>query len=476
MKNLYKILLISIFIGLASTTFAQVGINTDGSDPDASSILDLKSTDKGLLIPRMTAAERAAIVSPAEGLMVYQTDATGNGKGFYYHNGTSWIYITNDGNSVPNNIVMVGALSDFPAPIAGVITLEDNTTYKINGSVNIGSNRIEMGISNTIFGIDKSDDQLIYMGTGSMITANNMDFSIKAVTLAAPVPGSQIFNITGSTNKMQISDNIFANSKKVGTFGGGDLLIIDRNLFTGNEDGIEFTGGLSHLFFRDNVCDGNVAGTIIRIPSGTFGVMQFMGNYIDVTTGQTGLNIDAGITFTHGIVANNLFAGTGNYVAGFDHSTIGWIFSGNTGLKDSESYGFYKFWANSTATIISSKYPTYYKVAGSITGSYGERFDHNSVNNRMKYVGMRPNNAKFMLNVNVEATSPNENILIAVFKNGTTLLEEVEIRTMNANQPYGMSINGSVDMETDDYLEIWVSNLTSTANVRIVDFQFRVEE
>ena len=81
-----------------------------------------------------------------------------------------------------------------------------------------------------------------------------------------------------------------------------------------------------------------------------------------------------------------------------------------------------------------------------------------------------------MLNGNVEATSPNENILIAVFKNGTTLIEEVEIRTMNANQPYGMSLNGSVELETNDYIEIWVSNLTSTANVRIVDFQFRAEK
>jgi hypothetical protein len=74
-----------------SFSFSQtvgVGVNTDGSSPDASSILDVKSSDKGILIPRMTAAQRGAIASPATGLMVYQTDAT---AGFYYYNGTAWV-------------------------------------------------------------------------------------------------------------------------------------------------------------------------------------------------------------------------------------------------------------------------------------------------------------------------------------------------------------------------------------------------
>ena len=50
---------------------AQVGINTDGSVPDASAMLDVKSTTSGLLIPRMTAADRDNIASPATGLLVY---------------------------------------------------------------------------------------------------------------------------------------------------------------------------------------------------------------------------------------------------------------------------------------------------------------------------------------------------------------------------------------------------------------------
>ena len=49
--------------------------------------LDITSTTRGLLIPRMTETQRDAISSPATGLMIYQTDGT---VGFYYYNGSSW--------------------------------------------------------------------------------------------------------------------------------------------------------------------------------------------------------------------------------------------------------------------------------------------------------------------------------------------------------------------------------------------------
>jgi uncharacterized protein (TIGR02145 family) len=68
--------------------FSQnVGINSTGTAPDASAGLDIDFNNKGLLIPRMTEAERDAIITPATGLMIYQTDET---EGFYFYNGTIW--------------------------------------------------------------------------------------------------------------------------------------------------------------------------------------------------------------------------------------------------------------------------------------------------------------------------------------------------------------------------------------------------
>jgi uncharacterized protein (TIGR02145 family) len=76
--------------------FSQVGINADNSAPDGSAMLDVKSTDKGFLPPRMTATQMNAILSPSPGLIIYNTTL----NLICWYNGTSWDVMTNgDGKS-----------------------------------------------------------------------------------------------------------------------------------------------------------------------------------------------------------------------------------------------------------------------------------------------------------------------------------------------------------------------------------------
>ena len=72
MKHLFLILF--IFLNLA--VYAQVGIGTE--TPDTSSILEISSTSKGFLVPRMTQNQIDQISSPAQGLLVYRTDGAPN--------------------------------------------------------------------------------------------------------------------------------------------------------------------------------------------------------------------------------------------------------------------------------------------------------------------------------------------------------------------------------------------------------------
>jgi len=84
-KAILPVILFLLLPGLFLS--AQVAVNTNGSSAAGSAMLDVSSTNKGLLTPRMTLAQRNAISSPATGLLIYQTD---NIPGFYYYNGTSW--------------------------------------------------------------------------------------------------------------------------------------------------------------------------------------------------------------------------------------------------------------------------------------------------------------------------------------------------------------------------------------------------
>lgn len=76
-----QLFLIAVFMIASYMLNAQVGINTDSSTPDASAILDVKSTDKGMLIPRMTQTQIEAISNPANGLQVFNTT---DGKLYIY--------------------------------------------------------------------------------------------------------------------------------------------------------------------------------------------------------------------------------------------------------------------------------------------------------------------------------------------------------------------------------------------------------
>lgn len=82
-KNVYSLLLFFIIVAVPLSVHAQVGIGT--SNPDSSAALHVFSNTKGVLLPRMTIAQRDAISNPAVGLLIYQTD--GERPGFYYYSG-----------------------------------------------------------------------------------------------------------------------------------------------------------------------------------------------------------------------------------------------------------------------------------------------------------------------------------------------------------------------------------------------------
>lgn len=86
MKKILTILCILFSLFTNQLTAQNVAINEDGSDPNPSAILDIQSTTKGLLAPRMTTTEREAINPLPPGLIVFDTDESN----YYFYNGSEW--------------------------------------------------------------------------------------------------------------------------------------------------------------------------------------------------------------------------------------------------------------------------------------------------------------------------------------------------------------------------------------------------
>ena len=107
MKTIFRLFVVLGFM-LAIPGFktsGQSSISSDGSLADPSAMLDVKSTARGMLLPRMTASQRTGISSPANGLIVYQTDGV---AGFYYFNVTVWTYLGSADHYSGNVIDMDG--------------------------------------------------------------------------------------------------------------------------------------------------------------------------------------------------------------------------------------------------------------------------------------------------------------------------------------------------------------------------------
>lgn len=133
MKKIITSIALLFAAGLVNQSKAQsVAINSTGNIADTSAILDLTSTAKGILVPRMTAAQKATIYQPATGLMVYQTDGT---AGFYYNSGTagspvwnllqtSLANVTTQGNTFngASQLVQMTAATKLPAVDGSALT------------------------------------------------------------------------------------------------------------------------------------------------------------------------------------------------------------------------------------------------------------------------------------------------------------------------------------------------------------------
>ncbi len=82
-KTVIALLIINCQLSIIN---AQIAINTDGSNPETSAMLDVSSSDKGILVPRMDSTARKDISNPATSLLVYDTD----NSSFWYYNGSAW--------------------------------------------------------------------------------------------------------------------------------------------------------------------------------------------------------------------------------------------------------------------------------------------------------------------------------------------------------------------------------------------------
>jgi hypothetical protein len=176
MKFLYQFLLAVSFF-LCTTVKAQVGIGN--STPDASAQLDITSTTKGILIPRMTAAQRGSIATPAAGLLVYQTDAP---TGFYAHDGSAWSLLLKGSNNL--------------SEVSSAATARTNLGLGSTNSPAFAAIAFG-GLAMSLYAVDVAAAGIVNSTTDNTITVQHTPGTgVYTVTLPFPPPSSLINSVT----------------------------------------------------------------------------------------------------------------------------------------------------------------------------------------------------------------------------------------------------------------------------------------
>ncbi len=221
-----KILAFLIFCQINFAYAQNAAINSDGSAAHSSAMLDVKATDKGVLVPRMTQAQRDLIASPATGLLIYQTDNT---AGFYYHNGTAWTAISSSftsaiqqGGNAFSTAMVIGTNDNFPL------------IFKANNQ-RMGLIEPGTGMENTFVGNNAGRSNLTanYNTFMGYLSGEN-----NTIGDGNTFYGSQSgqYNSTGSGNTFH------------GTWAGRSSTTSSNNTFLGSNSGLLNTIGNSNTF------------------------------------------------------------------------------------------------------------------------------------------------------------------------------------------------------------------------------------
>jgi len=208
-----------ILVMMVSVNKVQSQVSIGVPVPSGSAMLDVSSTTKGFLPPRMSEIQRVLILKPDAGLIVYQTDGK---KGLYYYDGSSWTYVMNQFNAITPNetVVAIGGGANDGIATYGTVAKAPTPVYVTSEWLNVGGYSVYLKNKRMIYGNDFDGTAAL---TSNLLSAGITSSTTLAVGTNATITGTlTVGGVTTINNNATISGNLNVSNINGVTIGTGN--------------------------------------------------------------------------------------------------------------------------------------------------------------------------------------------------------------------------------------------------------------
>ncbi|MBU0766145.1 MAG: tail fiber domain-containing protein [Bacteroidetes bacterium] len=286
----------------------------DGYSAHTSAMLDVKSVSKGMLVPRLSTDQRTAIISPAEGLLVFDTDL----GIFFFHNGTDWISLTSSTNSLwsktGTNVHLVTATDRV-----GVGTGSPLGKLEVKGDVDISSSdplfEVINSVGDTVFAV-YSQGVRIYVADDPLVKAagTRSGFAVGGFSLSKGTITNEYLRVTPDSVRVYIEKETKGTNRGGFAVGGFSLskTTPDNLLFVDNDSTRVWTSTTGGFEISDHTSGSD---NYLNLTPDNYFIGHESGQKVLSGTHNSFIGYMAGFSNTHG--DNNIFLG---YQAGFSNT------------------------------------------------------------------------------------------------------------------------------------------------------------
>lgn len=383
------------------------------------------------------------------------------------------IQISSTEVSESSKTVIVFDIDDFPAVSGSVITLEDNTEYKVQADISTAYTFV-MGSNTVLSGADRALITLEYTGSSTMITATDVNCKIKDITLSCS--SGTMFDVSSTTGLhdfiMQDANGI---CDSVGTFDNmASMYFLTVNFSTVYTQGLEFSGTIFVLVF--NVFSISMpSGTGSGVTLGTAVITYFIADKALININTTGYSISGAASSANidadglGVIINSRNFGTAAVSDNILPTDDRWDFKHNANIVDSYDTVLA---THGGATITIATLATPVQVTGTWTTQKSSRFTGTTAGT-WTYTGIGAS-VELTASITADIATATDSISFFYYINGVQVADSQVTTSISAGTPKNISLLWEVDLETSDYIQIYVQNDDTNVDVDIVTATMRI--